>query len=84
MGVKGPLWHTHDTPYLFFPKITYFITSFSLSPNLVCAEAYNPDEEEEDNDPRVRTEAEVLCRVAFPTASLLLSTSASSLMGEDV
>ena len=52
------------TSVLFIFLIIFF------SPNLVCAETYNPDEEEEDTDPRVRTAAKVLGRIILvPTHS---------------
>lgn len=36
-----------------------------FSPNLVCAETYNPDEEEEDTDPRVRIAAKAALTALF-------------------
>lgn len=59
---------------IFLVKAHICFIHFSLyffSSNLVCAEAFNPDEEEEDTDPRVRTTAKVLSRVVvFPTHPL--------------
>lgn len=47
-----------------------FFSLFFFSPTLVCAETYNPDEEEEDTDPRVRTAAKGLGRIiSVPTHS---------------
>lgn len=43
-----------------YTSVLFIFLFIFFSPTLVCAETYNPDEEEEDTDPRVRTSAKVL------------------------
>lgn len=46
----------HMTPHTSFFLKSHILSFPFFSPILVCAETYNPDdEEEEDADPRVRT-----------------------------
>lgn len=53
-----------------YTSVLFIFLFIFFSPTLVCAETYNPDEEEEDTDPRVRTTAKVLGRIiSVPTHS---------------